>query len=218
MSRYTTEWENNLLVSSGLEQMLGPTVLYELRELHNAEGRFYHNWDHALDVLKAVLQLRLPTDKERAYALAAVFHDSIYTFGRMDNESNSVILMESKVPKSELRAAASGLIMYTSMHMRSSINNIPPYGQDFLDCDMLSIASPCWPIALGYEHAIYNEAIAAGRSQKNVLEMRMQFFNTMMVKPTIFLGHHYGSTNEWQARLNIHRLQDYYLVQNHGPR
>ncbi len=207
MSRYPKEWESNLLTDSNLSTILGSELINELRELHNAQGRFYHNWDHALDVLRATLLLPLPRKELTVCAIAAVFHDVIYSYGREDNESNSAVFLKSfeHLPR-QLVVAAVPLILATSTHLVSSVKNTSPLERDFLDCDILTIASPHWPIAKGYDDSIFDEAIAAGNTPEQVMVGRRKFLETMLAKPMILLGRYYGPTNEWQARANIQRL------------
>lgn len=211
MDRYSAEWEHSLLNMSDLIYTVGEEKLARVKDLYSDESRYFHNWSHALDVLKAVLQLGLPDVPRRAHALAAIFHDVVYVVGDKRNEENSVTLMMEWVRNREQESvmAAADLIMATKRHMISTVENVAPPHRDFLDCDLLHLSNDCWPIVVQYDYAEGAERLAAGWDLNSVLDGRKTFFQNMLTKPTIYLGNYYGPSNEWRARLNVRKLLEH---------
>ena len=204
MNRHTEAQETALLEE--LRDIVAPDDLRQVKELYEDDGRYYHTWDHALDVIAAVTRLPLPQgEKRQAHLLAALFHDVIYTPGAKDNEARSANVLEEMCPGSSL---ANELIMATVTHADATRDNTEPYTWDFLDCDILIIAEPCWPLAVQVDWNVRAELIGA-YGEKAVQAGRGDFLRNWLTKPSVFLGQFYGTTNEWQARMNILRLANY---------
>ena len=208
MRRYHRDFERTLLELTELDKIVGGKALRELKELYNTDLRIYHNWEHALDVLMATMPLKIDNPMlRRAYSLAAVFHDAVYEVGNPLNESRSVMLMRGMVLGWEEEVnLASALIVLTAMHMTSTVEEVGPEVRDFLDCDLLSLSSTPWWLATYYDYAVCAEMLLAGQTEEEMYRHRVHFFKTMLAKPTVFVGTHYGTTREWQARQNMHRL------------
>lgn len=207
MLRHTEKGEQALLSMSDLIATVGKENLVRLKALHQMKGRYYHTWEHALAVLKTALELGLGDVSRRAYALAAVFHDSVYVAGEKDNEARSAKLLFEMCARRELDSVffAADLIASTAKHAIATTENIPPHHRDFMDCDILSIADPCWPVVIQNDWNVHAEYLQKF-PPKFVLSGRKDFLENWLKKPSIFLGRTLGRHNEWQARQNIRRL------------
>lgn len=201
MNRHAENQERELLEE--ISDIVTSAKLAKVKEQYEEAGRHYHSWDHALDVIAAVTALPLPHGETRqAHLLAALFHDVVYVPGAKDNEARSADLLDEMCPGSVLGRE---LIMATETHAVATRENTDPRFWDFMDCDILAIALPCWPLAIANDWnvgaelvPIYGlEASAAGR---------VQFLTNWLAKPSVFLGDFYGSTHEWQARKNLTAL------------
>lgn len=206
MSRYTPEWEQRLLAAARLPDLLGKDVIDELRRLHNAEGRVYHSWDHALDVLKHTMALPFH-DLIDDYSVAAVTHDVVYTVGDVNNEVNSIKVLRVLLGDNHPFQEAEVLISHTRNHMVSSRSTVPEAYRDFMDCDLATLGQP-WHAALQYDYEEGKERLLAGWPVEQIAERREKFMQTMLAKDTIYLGHHF-SQFEWQARVNIRGFINY---------
>lgn len=211
MDRYSPELEHTLLRMSDLIFTVGETNLLITKDLHSDEGRLFHNWSHALDVLSAVLKLGLPDVPRRAHALAAIFHDVIHVVGDKNNQANSVKVMMKMTDgkESESVMAAADLIMMSAKHQTSTIDTVATNHRDFLDCDLLHLGSECWPLVVQYDYAEWAEKLIAGWDLEDMLMERQRVLMCFMAKPTIFLGSHFGTKHEWNARLNIRKLANH---------
>jgi predicted metal-dependent HD superfamily phosphohydrolase len=212
MNRYTPELEHLLLSNSDLVATIGEKNLAKVKSMHEVKGRYYHTWDHALDVLTAVLGLGLPDQVRRAHALAAIFHDAVYTVGSTTNEDDSAAFMRKMLEDTRHKYEvlyASDLIRQTSKHWISAPDNISPEHRDFMDCDLLRLSDLCWALVAQLDWCVGAEKLAAGCTLPMVLQSRHSFLKNMLSKPTIYLGRTYGTTREWQARSNLQRLLDY---------
>jgi len=204
MNRHSENQEKALLKE--VADIVFPRDLARVKAQYEEAGRYYHSWDHALDVIAAVTTLPLPYGEVRmAHLLAALFHDVVYVPGAKDNEARSADVLSELFPESVL---ARELVMATETHAVATRANTDPRFWDFMDCDILGIAEPCWPLAIANDWnvgaelvPVYGlEASAAGRAQ---------FLANWLAKPSIFLGDFYGSTHEWQARKNLTALIEF---------
>ena len=207
MLRHTEKGEQALLSMSDLIATVGKENLAKLKEMHQAEGRYYHTWDHALSVLKRSLELGLGDVSRRAYALAAIFHDAIYVVGAQDNEERSAkLLFEMCTPREQDSVFfAADLINSTAKHAIATTENTLPHHRDFMDCDILSIAEPCWPLVVQNDWNVQAEYLQK-LPLNQVISGRKNFLVSWLEKPSIFIGRALGQHNEWQARQNIRRL------------
>ena len=206
LSKYNEADENHILWVCDVKRILGEKNLVDLKALYNDRRRHYHNWDHVLDVLAAVSGLSLSDAGRVIHVLAALFHDAVYVVGAKDNEERSVRVMVEMLGASAIMTAASSLILATASHLRATTENTPERHRDFLDCDLLGLSSDDWQSVLARDWADGHERILAGWTVIEVLSKRRSFLTALLGKPTIFLGKTYGSTREWQARLNIQKL------------
>lgn len=208
MNRHSKAQETELLKE--LSTLMSPQELQMVKERHGEEaGRYYHTWDHALDVIAAVTRLPLQYGETRqAHLLAALFHDVIYVPGAKDNEERSATMLADLCPGSSSRALANDLILATTTHGSATRRNTQVRFWDFLDCDILGIAEPCWPLAVQVDWSVRAELIGA-YGEEAVQAGRGDFLRNWLTEPSVFLGEFYGATHEWQARVNIHRLASY---------
>ncbi len=209
-SRYSTDVELTLLKISGLSALLREEYLADLKLLYSRPGRVYHNWDHVLDVLRAILDIPLSPRMREMYSLAALFHDAVYEVGSDDNENRSALLLQDmchgRLFMTVMVGAASELILLTRSHISSTVDSVPPLYRDFMDCDLLSMSSRSWETAVQYDYAVCAEMVLAGQSEKDIVRSRALFLKTMLAKPSIYIGEYYGPRNEWYARQNLQKM------------
>lgn len=163
------------------------------------ERRYYHTWQHALDVAGRAFHAGLG----RSGVTAGLFHDCVYKVGSQDNEAQSIAAMCQMV---DVDPEAVAMVAATAKHSVSSwTHGFEPEVEVFLDCDILSIAESDWDKAVQtdlnvtrelFEH--YGEAALLGRRA---------YLEEWLRKPSIFLSKHFAE-HEWQARRNIYRLLD----------
>lgn len=103
--------------------------------------RYYHTWDHALDVLHRVdvVQQCLGWQDYDAAVYAALYHDIVYrpTAGRGTNESDSLAALPD-----EFSARAAYMILATAHHGYGNRTELSWDVGLFLDCDMAGFAAP----------------------------------------------------------------------------
>lgn len=215
MGKYTEAQEQSLLTVTGLKQRLTDTQLHQLKEMYNAPGRYYHVWNHMLDVLRAVWKLDLPAQERSTLSLAALFHDAVYKAGSKGNEVNSVALMHEMLVHPGGVDNAAQLILSTRFHATQVAVALGPLHKKFLDCDILSIATQDWPIVVAQDLAIHKEYQAEIGTEarpfdstvKRLLDKgRKDFLRAWLECPSIFLDAELGVSHEWRARQNITRL------------
>lgn len=199
--RFTKREEQLLLHESALDLDTLQPLLSEMRKAYGAPGRYYHNWDHALSVLAAVLELELAPKERLAHCLAAVLHDAVYVVGEKDNEYRSSMWARKLQVHDPLTHE---LILLTSTHGDSCTDNTPELYRDFLDCDILSIADSCWARVVAIDWCVGAELVPR-YGVEAVREGRRKFLREWLAKPQIFLGGHFAD-REGQARRNLHRL------------
>jgi pantetheine-phosphate adenylyltransferase len=75
------------------ERGTAPSLVRRLREKYDEPHRFYHTWDHALEVVDRVLYLAneadLNSQQRNMLVIAACFHDYVYDPTQSDNEELS---------------------------------------------------------------------------------------------------------------------------------
>ena len=200
---HTEAEERELLALSGMTDALGHDNLEMLKRRYNEAGRYYHTWDHALEVLAATMQMQLNEYARYQHGLAALWHDVVYEIGVKGCEEQSAEAMVEfcQVKKTDL---AYGLVMITATHGTSTAENTPLHMQNFLDCDILGIAEPSWPLMVVRDWNVGAE-IVPKYGLKLSTAGRKDFLQKWLDKPSIFVGQRFSS-HEWQARQNIHRL------------
>lgn len=208
--QYSDAEETNLLREARVTELLDLDHFDVLRARYREKHRAYHTWDHALDVLKATLGLPLEPLSRRAYTLAALFHDAVYKIGEKDCEQQSVDLMRQMGIRYPL---AEDLILATATHSKATRENTHPAMWDFLDCDILGMADPSWPIVSAKDLDVITE-YTLEYSTETIIVGRVAFLTAWLTKPSIFLGDVYGPTHEWQIRQNLCRLINQHNTQN----
>lgn len=204
--RYTPAEETSLLREAGAFDLLSLDQIDEVRKRYSQKDRYYHTWDHALDVLKAVLRLPLDPSARQSHVLAALFHDVCYLVGSKNNESDSAEFLDGTLGHHD--ALAYDLIMATATHGESTTANVDRAHRNFMDCDIIPIANPSWPLAIvndwnvGAEIVLTYGVEASNRGRKD-------FLTKWLAKPSVFIGEFYGPTHEWHARQNLSRLIQY---------
>jgi len=198
-----------------LEQsMLSERVIGIARAAYASEGRYYHNWQHALNVLSWVNNLPISSPQ---FTIAAMFHDAIYTHkGSPSNEAQSANLVSKTffddvqdVSEDTISCdtilCANELIMLTARHGKLESSDVSEWSALFLDCDMASFGENRWEIVSWNEENIQQELFLQ-YSKELVKVGRMNFLQGLLSKKSVFLSDYFKIRYESQARENIHRL------------
>lgn len=203
-NRYSPQLEANILLASGVGDFVNARKLADLKEMYNGPGRYYHTWEHMLDVLSYAMQLDLGT----AGALAALFHDAVYDpkAKAPENETGSLELMQGSVHgiSYDMLNQAEKYIAATAEHTTATWDTHPRFVGMFLDCDIVSIANPNWEQTVHINGCIRQEYMTVF-PEADVDKGRKEFLRGWLKKPAIFLSAEFAH-HEWQARRNIHRL------------
>ena len=212
MIKHSEAQERALIEEAQLLKLLSSSELEYVRGRYEVDHRYYHTWDHALDVLTAVLRLpHLDPATRNSHILAAVFHDVVYVVGSKDNEVFSAVALRqmSQAPsRPKVWDDACELIHATADHATATWENTDRKLWDFLDCDILGIAEPCWPLAIQNDWDVGAELVQT-YGLEATMAGRKSFMEGWLAKPSVFLGEFYGATHEWQARQNIRKLTGY---------
>ena len=200
MGRYNPTLENALLAGSGLLQVVGSDKIQTLKAMYNGEGRYYHTWDHMLDVLSQTMAHGLGFNSH----LAALFHDAVYDVTAKDNEAQSMNLMVGMLKTGDYHRQTLRLIETTARHGEAAWANTTPDERSFLDCDIAIMASESWERVAHEDWSIHKEYMEA-HSVEDVIQGRRAFLTNWLKKPVIFLSPQFAH-HEWQIRSNIYRL------------
>lgn len=137
------------------------------------EKRFYHNYDHIIEMLNFDSNIILNDSQ----ILAIICHDIVYDTNRKDNEEQSVILMK----KLFSHLFENEIIEKSSVIIRDTINHNPTIEDSkiVLDLDMMRLA-------FDYDVFIkHNDNVRKEYSQYNDEQWdfgRKQFLNTLLNK------------------------------------
>lgn len=163
----------------------------------------YHNFAHVADLCAVWRRVFGPLYAD--VLLAILFHDVVYDPMAKDNEERSVEFMREffagKAP-SELLDRVEEMILATKSH-----DHADEYVQCFLDVDMSVLGRP-WEGFLTYCEQIRAEYANVPDDLFNV--GRRKFFESLLIRPSIFLTDLFRGEFEEQARHNVSRyLRDF---------
>jgi len=211
-----TQLETDLALEP-LDGILRPDSIENVRQRYEGDGRYYHDFDHAVEVVSWVNRACEDYPEEALHPfthqelrLAALFHDVVYTAaaGSPSNETQSCEVMrdELKGAVSEDSLAQIGqLIMFTAQHGKFGPGDIPVAGCILLDSDIASLGQFHW------ETFVYNNMnVVAELRLKYTPEQielgRKGFFGGLLAKKSIFLSDFFRARLEEQARKNITKI------------
>jgi predicted metal-dependent HD superfamily phosphohydrolase len=188
-----------------------------VKELHRGEGRHYHVYDHALDVLlEAVfVQMETPWKKPREVVAAALFHDVVYVTGAKDNETRSAEVARDELECYGLATAmdlgyVEALIEATARHFEGGVRFTEEQSR-FLDCDLTGLASP-WAVFCDQNTRIDQEYLEAsapfwfGVTHEKLYARRAAWLRRVLERPHIFHSERGRKRYERSARDNIARI------------
>ena len=187
-------------------------VLDALEEQYRTPiDRYYHTFDHAMNVALVAEKYPLWADRQAAI-LAALYHDAVYEPGNPENEFLSAALLHShmreRCPPLTLYRAEK-LIVLTAHHFTLSRYELNEDDCAFLDCDLAGLAAP-WADFVEQNRNIDAEFLSI-HSHDEVLSGRRKFLQGMLDRPRIFSSKFGHSRYEDLARANIKRaLEELY--------
>lgn len=210
---YTQQEIDSVLLTLG--EIVGAESLQRIQQSYEGEGRFYHDFDHAIEVLSWVDRACEEYSEEvlqpfthQDVRLAALFHDVVYTTaGSPTNERKSCDWMRREIgtrPKDSLDRI-SQLIMLTSRHGKLEAADVPLAGQVLLDSDLVSLGQHQWAVFL-YNNANVVSELRLTYTEEEVGIARKVFFTKLLGKESIFLSDFFRSRFEEQARRNLSRM------------
>jgi pantetheine-phosphate adenylyltransferase len=129
-----------------IEDSIASPVLDSIKAKYNEPHRFYHNWDHVLDLVEQALVL---DTYSHGLLLSIIFHDVIYDPRCSDNEEKSVEYFNALYPNNKKIEDA---ILNTKSHLPS--DNIISDQLNQLD---MSILYRGFKTFVEYEHKIFKE-------------------------------------------------------------
>lgn len=208
---FTADEENAVLAAAGfVNDRDFVTALDGLRAQYNKPVapagvfRYYHTWQHALNVLSwsntASMRLFEPAVRQ-ALGWAALVHDAVYDeLGSPENERRSADLLPGEA------LLARHLVMLTSQHGMLDSNDVTPAQAYFLDCDMAAfLCDPRWEVVLCNDRNIRKE-LRQVYSEREVAEGRAKFLKQLYDGRYIFLSKYFQQEHEQLARHNLWHL------------
>lgn len=210
---FTAQEEAAILERSGL--IAPPATRYfsskhvdMLREMYATPRRYYHTWQHALNVLawanRACDAQGLMIDDTAAVKIAALFHDCVYDAeGSPSNEERSAAWLAG-IEHPAIRKAQR-MILATSQHGKLEAEDVDLPTAILLDCDMVTFAEPLWEVALQNDDNILAE-LRERYTEEQIRVGRTAFLNGLLQKRSVFLSPWFRERFEAQARANIARF------------
>lgn len=204
---FTKDEETLVLSTAGFINNLETVLeLNSLRKQYETPQRFYHTWQHALNVLSwvnvAALRLFSP-EVRQALSLAALYHDAIYDEkGSPENEKRSADLLSDDF------MLAKTLINTTALHgkidgEKYQVSDVTAY---FLDCDMAAfLCDPRWEVVAINDLNIRKELYLHYTVEQAKLG-RAVFLKKLLDRRHIFLSKYFQNTHEELARTNLWHL------------
>jgi predicted metal-dependent HD superfamily phosphohydrolase len=215
---YTPFEEEQILIRSGLLDVITHQDLEAVHANYNEPHRHYHAWHHALSTISWVNycadehSLTVTGQTQMEFAIAALYHDAVYdTQGSPANEQRSVEFMKqwlgntSEVEIQQALPGAERLIMLTAQHGKLEPRDVSTREALFLDCDMASFGEKRWELVLWNELNIHREYLTK-YTQEQVDVGRRLFLTGLLKKEWVFLSDLFRGEFEAQARQNIERL------------
>lgn len=210
-----TQLETDLALGT-LDGIVRPESLENVRQHYEGDGRYYHDFDHAVEVVSWINRACEDYTEEALHPfthqelrLAALFHDVVYTAaGSPSNEQQSCELMRNElkgVVSEESLAQIGQLIMLTAQHGKLGAGDAPLAGCVLLDADIASLGQYHW------ETVVYNNmnVVAELRlkyTPEQVALGRKAFLGGLLAKKSIFLSEFFRTRLEDQARRNITKI------------
>jgi len=200
---FTAEEEKLILATAGFD--VDSTEIFTIKTKHKSTIRYYHDWQHALNVLSwvNVAALRLFNPEARAaLSLAALYHDAVYdhALGSPENEKLSADLLPSDA------ILARHLVLLTSQHGKVDANEISDIGAYFLDCDMAAfLCDPRWEVVKTNDQNIRKE-LRVKHTEENVSRGRAEFLKKLLNKKSLFLSRYFHTEHDKLARQNLWHL------------
>lgn len=201
---FTDQEERAVLLAAGFSAPYAPEI-DKLRENYQSNVRYYHTWQHALNVLSWVNTASMQhfkDDVRHALGMAALAHDAVYDdLGSPENERRSADLLPGEA------LLARHLVMLTAEHGKLTSDEVSLVGAYFLDCDMAAfLCDPRWEVVLCNDLNIRKE-LNLIYSEKEVSEGRARFLKSLYERPGgIFLSKYFKQEHERQARSNLWHL------------
>lgn len=190
---------------SNYEKLLGSAATRYAVDLNLRE---YHNFEHAIKVLDAVLEID-PHAGQELY-LAALYHDAVYVpkAGEDANErcSAAALLVDSREKgfSAEVLQEAADLIIKTSVAWHLHGLALDPKLRTLLDADLKSLSAP-WSEFCDNQLAIIREMGATVTSE--TVSMSAKFLQQFLkVRNQIYRTAYAREHWEQQARQNILRF------------
>jgi predicted metal-dependent HD superfamily phosphohydrolase len=181
------------------------------------EGRYYHVYNHALDVLLEVVfvHMEAPWKKVREVVAAALFHDVVYVTGAKDNEARSADVAREELECYGLATALDleyvvQLIAVTAQHFEKGAR-FTTEQRRFLDCDLAGLAAP-WTVFCDQNTRIDQEYLESssplwfGITHEKLYRRRAAWFEQVLKREYIFHSERGRKRYERLARENIARI------------
>ena len=199
---FTPQEEVAILAAAGLDKM----DCDPLREQYSSNVRYYHTYQHALNVLSWVNTAAMRLFQHHthvALGMAALYHDAVYDdLGSPENERRSADLL----PREAMMARH--LVMLTAEHGKidNDIHTVSEAGAYFLDCDMAAfLCDPRFEVVLCNDMNIRKE-LRLVYAEKEVSEGRARFLKALYDRKYIFLSSYFRQEHERLARSNLWHL------------
>jgi predicted metal-dependent HD superfamily phosphohydrolase len=172
--------------------------------------RYYHSFDHALDVASEVMMAGFDVFLEHPQELlvAAIYHDAIYVPGAKDNEERSADLAVAEMKEMEMTDIdaeyVARLINLTSKHFTDV--HLSDEEAIFMDADIHGFAAP-WDIFGELQESIDSEFLISGE-RAAVAKGRDAFLVSILNSEHIFYSKRGRKLYEPIARKNLQRYLD----------
>jgi predicted metal-dependent HD superfamily phosphohydrolase len=199
-----------------LDGVLPDKALTAVRQAYSSHDRYYHDFDHAIEVLSWVNRALEDASEEALQPfthlelrLAALFHDVVYTTaGSPANEQESCALMQrllAGIVSDESLSRVSQLIMFTAQHGKLEAEDVPLAGQLMLDSDIANMGQYHWEVFV-YNNRNVVEELRLKYTEEQIAVGRQAFLGGMLAKKSIFLSEFFRTRFEEQARRNLTRV------------
>ena len=189
----------------------------------NDDSRYYHTFDHAMDVAAEVIDACLMgypgplgnwrTSHLKELVIAAIYHDAIYVAGEGGkNEAESAKVAVEEIAKMEIDCDSD----YVAQLINETANHFKVVKRDYvdteraqdrhilMDADIHSFAAP-WDIFVDTQEQIFKEFIDAGTPRKVAIDNQDKFLASVLKIDRIFSSQRACRLYEQIARDNITR-------------
>jgi predicted metal-dependent HD superfamily phosphohydrolase len=167
---------------------------------------FYHTPYHVMNIFHTADSMGIALNADER--LAIWFHDAIYRAGSKENETQSVLFMESLlhyISDVNIMCGAKLIIEDTARHL----DDKPVYSHSsrMMDLDMAGFAADEESFAIQND-CIEKEFLENGYSFVDVIRGRINFLEALQSKDKIYRTEQFIDTMEKRARENISMLID----------